>query len=162
MSINAINSSGSISNFNQISRIPSQVLDQDDFLKLVMAQMTAQDPLNPKKDTDFIAQMAQFSALEQSRSMQSDMSKLRSEQQVLQANSLLSRQVTLMDSDQQVIRGVVSAVHMLDGAPRLVVGGRDYDLSQVLTIMPQPTETAPIAHPAANQVQYAVNSNTLL
>jgi len=38
------------------TRLPAQVLTQNDFLQLVMAQMTNQDPLNPQKDTEFIAQ----------------------------------------------------------------------------------------------------------
>ena len=54
------------------SRVPIQTLGQNDFLKLLVTQMTSQDPLNPQKDTDFIAQMAQFSSLEQSKTMASD------------------------------------------------------------------------------------------
>lgn len=162
MSVDAVSSNKSatapVSNLGQVSRIPSQVLDQDDFLKLVMAQMTAQDPLNPKKDTDFIAQMAQFSALEQSRTMQSDMAQLRSEQQVLQANSLIGRQVTVLDDSKTILGGQVSAVHMLDGSPRLVVGGDDYSLSQVLTIQAPPAAT-PAAHPTSTYLpQYSTTT----
>ncbi len=44
---------------------PLQTLDQDAFLKLLVMQMTNQDPLSPVEDREFIAQMAQFTALEQ-------------------------------------------------------------------------------------------------
>jgi flagellar basal-body rod modification protein FlgD len=108
------------------SRIPIQVLNQDDFLQLFVAQMTSQDPLNPKADTDFAAQMAQFSALEQSRAMQNDMAKL-------QANSLIGRMVEFQEPDG-LIRGVVEAVLMDAGTPKLLVNGQVFDISAVRAI----------------------------
>ena len=47
------------------TRTPSPDLDRDAFLQLLIVQLQHQDPLNPMDDRDFIAQMAQFSALEQ-------------------------------------------------------------------------------------------------
>ncbi|MDR0273573.1 MAG: hypothetical protein LBI27_09690, partial [Clostridiales bacterium] len=47
------------------TREPRQELDKNAFLQLLITQLQYQDPLNPMDDRDFIAQMAQFSALEQ-------------------------------------------------------------------------------------------------
>jgi flagellar basal-body rod modification protein FlgD len=118
------------------SRIPIQTLGQADFLKLLVTQMTSQDPMNPQKDTDFIAQMAQFSALEQSKTMQVDIAGLRSQQQLLQASALLGQTVELQVNQDTMAAGVVSAVEIVAGTPRIVVAGTSYDLSQVLTITP--------------------------
>ena len=117
-------------------RVPIQTLGQNDFLKLLVTQMTSQDPLNPQKDTDFIAQMAQFSALEQSKMMQADIAKLRTDQQFLQATALLGQTVELQLSQDVTASGIVSAVQIDAGTPKIVVGGMPYDLSRVLTIAP--------------------------
>ncbi|HRY47456.1 MAG TPA: flagellar hook capping FlgD N-terminal domain-containing protein [Candidatus Paceibacterota bacterium] len=113
------------------SRIPQKTLGQDDFLKLLVAQMSNQDPMSPKNDTDFIAQMAQFSALEQSKSIQTDMSRL-------QATSLLGQQVELIQTDEEgeqtLIRGMVTAVQMEAGKPKIVVDGQSYELTTLQTV----------------------------
>jgi flagellar basal-body rod modification protein FlgD len=123
------------------SRIPVRTLGQDDFLKLLVAQLNAQDPMNPQRDTEFVAQMAQFSALEQTRTMQSDIAGLRSEQQILQANGLIGRTVALQGADGSVVTGVVNGLRLEKGAPRIVVNGETYALGQMLgvTVPPNPT-----------------------
>ncbi|MFH1701059.1 MAG: flagellar hook capping FlgD N-terminal domain-containing protein [Candidatus Zixiibacteriota bacterium] len=58
--------------FGQIAP-PSKDLGRDEFLKLLVAQLSHQDPLEPLKDEDFVAQLAQFSSLEQLENMNSNM-----------------------------------------------------------------------------------------
>src|SRR5438477_8684212 len=117
-------------------RVPIQTLGQNDFLKLLVTQMTSQDPLNPQKDTEFIAQMAQFSALEQSKTMEADIAQIRAQQQLLQANTLIGQTVQLETTSDLPITGVVSAVQVDGGTPSLIVDGQKYDLSQVRLIAP--------------------------
>jgi flagellar basal-body rod modification protein FlgD len=125
------------------SSTPSSTLTQNDFLKLLVAQMSAQDPLNPVSNTDFAAQMAQFSALQTSQATQSDMSLLQASQQVQQANGLIGRSVTLLAQDGTKPSGFVSGVQMVSGVPKIVVNGVLYDMSQVLSISAaQPTQTS--------------------
>ena len=108
-------------------RVPTRTLNQDDFLKLLVAQLSSQDPMNPKSDSEFVAQMAQFSALEQSRAMQSDMAQL-------QANDMLGRTVELKEEDGELVRGTVDAVHIDAGTPQIVVNGRIYELDSIRSI----------------------------
>ena len=111
------------------ARLPVQTLGQQDFLKLLIAQMTSQDPLNPKTDMEMIPQMVQFTALEQTKTMQADIA-------TLQANSLLGRTVEIQDGPQTKVTGKVSAVQMEEGTPKLVVNGRRFDLGQLSSITP--------------------------
>ena len=115
-------------------RVQKTTLGQDDFLKLLVAQMTSQDPLNPRSDTEFIAQMAQFTSLEQSKSMQADMA-------LLQANSLIGRSVQLLDNQGAQASGTVSGVIIDEGIPKIVVDGWAYGLSALLSIQPVATDS---------------------
>ena len=133
-SINPLASFGSYSPAQSL--LPTKSLGQDDFLRLLVTQMTSQDPLNPQKDTDFIAQMASFTSLEQTKSMGADIAQVRSDQQLLQANSLLGRTVTMQVDEATQTVGQVSAVQIEAGKPMVVVNGQSYDLSRLLTIVP--------------------------
>jgi flagellar basal-body rod modification protein FlgD len=122
--------------------ITKKALGQDEFLKLLVAQLSAQDPLNPQKDTDYIAQLAQFSSLEQTKSMQTDLASLKSYGQLTQAQSLLGQTVQLKTGDTTAVTGTVQAVQIVDGMPKLSVNGLLYDLGQVTAVaQPSPTTT---------------------
>jgi flagellar basal-body rod modification protein FlgD len=124
------------------TRTPVQTLGQDDFLKLLVAQMSQQDPMNPMKDSEFIAQMAQFSALEQAKTMQQDMSSLR-------ASSLLGETVEVADEaeDSDFRTGVVTAIKIEKGIPQLIVNGNKYLLSDVQSIQPPALNPVPFTTP---------------
>jgi flagellar basal-body rod modification protein FlgD len=126
------------------SRVPTQTLTQNDFLKLLIAQLSAQDPMNPVDDKEFIAQMAQFSTLQATTSMQQTITQMSSQQQFLQANALLGRDVALQDSQGAQITGTVSAIQVENGTPQIVVNGQAYDLNTLLTVsQPSATTTQP-------------------
>jgi flagellar basal-body rod modification protein FlgD len=66
MTTNGIDASLLLDNYKPPERkTGNQILGKDDFLKILLAQLQNQDPLNPMEDKDFIAQMATFSSLEQ-------------------------------------------------------------------------------------------------
>ncbi len=134
--IPATTSAGSTA--NTLDRIPVRTLGQNDFLKLLVTQMTSQDPMNPQKDTEFIAQMAQFSALEQSKTMQADIAQLRTQQEFMQASAMLGQAVGLQVDKETTAQGIVSAVQLEAGTPKLLVGGQTFSLSQVLSVARPP------------------------
>jgi flagellar basal-body rod modification protein FlgD len=122
-----------------------QTLNQADFLKLLVTQMTSQNPLNPQSDTAFAAQLAQFSALQQSQTMTGSM-------QSLQANSLIGQTVSVSSATNgaQGATGVVTGVDFSSGSPEIVVNGQPYSLSQLDSVLPaQTAATTPATTPAS-------------
>ena len=110
----------------------SQSLGRDDFLKLLVTQLSYQDPTAPMEDKEFIAQMAQFSSLEQMTNMASDFSKLAEIITGSEANSAIGKSVEIMEGDNTV-QGTVKAVTR-GGAPQILVNGNYYQWSQVTKI----------------------------
>jgi flagellar basal-body rod modification protein FlgD len=129
------------SSTSSVAASSNSTLNQADFLKLLVTQMTSQDPLNPESDTQFAAQLAQFSALQESTAMAGSMS-------VMQAASLIGSTVnvqSLTDSTQQTT-GMVTGVDISSGTPQLLVNGQLYGLSQILSI--SPTQIAAASTPS--------------
>ncbi|GHV95725.1 flagellar hook assembly protein FlgD [Spirochaetia bacterium] len=113
-------------------RKPQQNLGKDDFLKILITQLSYQDPTSPMEDKEFIAQMAQFSTLEQMTSMAADFSKLTSMLAGSEASSALGRSVELVDGERTV-QGVVKAMTRGE-SPQVLVNGANYDWKQVTRV----------------------------
>jgi len=105
------------------------VLDKNDFLKILITQLSHQDPTQPMDDKSFIAQMAQFSSLEQMTNMSEGLSKVASLVAKSQAVSLLGNAVDVANGGETV-SGIVDAVTGGD-FPQILVNGQYYDYSQV-------------------------------
>jgi flagellar basal-body rod modification protein FlgD len=110
-------------------------LGKQDFLKLLMAQMQNQDPLKPMDDTQMIAQMAQFSALEETQALRQVIQQSANSQVVAQAASLIGKYVQAMQADSTTVTGAVTSVRFesKDGAvtPLVQVGGQEIDYSTI-------------------------------
>ncbi|HAH60673.1 MAG TPA: flagellar hook assembly protein FlgD, partial [Treponema sp.] len=76
-------------------RKASQSLGKDDFLKLLLTQLSNQDPTSPMENTEFIAQMAQFSSLEQMTNMNSEFTKMAALFKTSEASSVIGKTVEL-------------------------------------------------------------------
>jgi len=108
---------------------PQQELGRDDFLRLLITQLSHQDPMNPMEDREFIAQMAQFSTLEQMTNMATDFARLTMMFTASEASSSLGRNVEIADGDR-VVQGVVRAVTRGD-VPQVMVNGMYFNWTQV-------------------------------
>lgn len=120
------------------TRQPQQSLGKDDFLKLLLTQLTYQDPTSPMEDKEFIAQMAQFSTLEQMTSISQDFAKLTAVLIGSEASTALGKNVELVDGET-LIQGTVQAVTR-DHTPQILVNGKFYNWEQVLKVFAEEKE----------------------
>ena len=105
-------------------RSPKKVLDQDDFLKLLITQFSTQDPLNPVTDTAFISQMAEFTALENAKETQVQISQMRQHNANQEAISMIGKSIEYTEGESEKIKiGTVSKVLIDLGSPKLVLAG---------------------------------------
>jgi flagellar basal-body rod modification protein FlgD len=111
---------------------PQQNLGKDDFLKILITQLSYQDPTAPMEDKEFIAQMAQFSTLDQMTSMASDFARLTELIAGSEASGALGKSVELTEGDR-TIQGTVKAVTR-GGIPQVLVNGVYYHWDQVTRV----------------------------
>ena len=111
-------------------------LGKDDFLQLLVTQLQHQDPLAPMEDKDFIAQMAQFTSLEQMKNMNNAV-------QITQATSYIGKQVTWADSQGTEQTGIVTAIRIVNSEPKVMIGAEAIELKKIMSVT-----DAPVALPA--------------
>lgn len=114
-------------------RVASRELGKDDFLKLLMAQMTNQDPTSPMENTEFIAQMAQFTSLEQMTNMSQNFEKMASMINSSEAQSMIGRSVQIDLGAEQTTTGVVEAATR-GASPQVQVNGMFYDMNKIKAV----------------------------
>lgn len=110
----------------------SSDLGKDEFLKLLVCQLQNQDPLNPRDDTQFISQLAQFSSLEQMTNMNSTLTNT-------SAYELVGKEVIVQTKDSMgqisETRGVVDYVEMENGDAKLSINGKKFDMEDLVKVM---------------------------
>ena len=125
---------------DKLERVPMKTLGQDEFLGLLVTQMRNQDPMKPVSDTEFIAQMAQFSSLEQTKAMSSDIAQLRQSNAFTQATALMDKQVHLLSGESTFTKGIVTDLTVKDGEGSLIGNGKAYELGQGVSVNSEETE----------------------
>ena len=100
-------------------------MGKDAFLKLFVAQLQHQDPMNPMNDSEFMGQMASFSTLEQVSNLAAANERVASNLTSSSAIGLIGRTVSYVDENDQIHTGKVDKVTTAGGVPKLTVDGVD-------------------------------------
>ena len=109
-------------------------MGKDDFMQLLIAQLKNQDPMKPMEDKEFITQLAQFSSLEAMDKLTDQMEDLTGSQMLVQAATLIGKQVSAKLETGEVVTGTISQVKMISGQPTAVVNGKEINTSLITQI----------------------------
>jgi flagellar basal-body rod modification protein FlgD len=128
-------------------------LDKDAFMRLLATQMRHQDPLAPTDNSQMIAQLAQFSSLEQMQEVNANIVGLAVLQQsnallqqLTSSSALIGREVKYVDPETEAEQwGTVASVRIKDGIAQLQIGGTDVPLANVLEVGAPPASEEPNA-----------------
>jgi len=139
MNVNALSSSDPSTSTQTLAQ--SQ-LDKASFMTLLVTQLKNQDPLSPTDNQAFIAQLAQFSSLEEMQKLNDNILGLAVLQQsnalmdqLTQASGLIGRDVKYVDPDTNTeTSGTVGSVKLKDGTAVLSIGGKDIPLGNVTEV----------------------------
>lgn len=115
---------------------PSKTLDKDTFLKLLVAQLSNQDPSSPMDTSDMMAQTTQLSMMESLSEIQASSREQFGLQMRMAAADLVGQQVTWKDADGKTQSGVVSGVDYSASIPTLTVGQTQLPLDSVASVTP--------------------------
>lgn len=118
MAVNLIG--GVTSGASQTFNLQSRGIGQEDFFKILVTQLSYQDPMKPMDNQQFLAQIAQFTGLEQTRQMNDRIDTLLSIQSVTQSIGLIGRTVEVFTQSGPVL-GTVTTLNFEAGQPFLTV-----------------------------------------
>jgi len=126
---------------NNQTSTPSQVqnksmkLHPEDFIKMMITQLQNQDPLQPAKNEELLAQMSQIGQLESSTELQDSLKTLVLQNNLSSSGNLIGKMVQGQDERGTPIKGMVNSVRVVDGAVSLELdNGKSLSLSNVTGI----------------------------
>ena len=108
----------------------STILGRDDFLRLLLAQLKNQDPLNSLSTEEFTSQLVQFSTLDTVLQQSESINQLLNKVLRIEAMSFLGKKVRVGDKI-----GVVSKITFENGLPKIWIDGASYDISSVSEVI---------------------------
>jgi flagellar basal-body rod modification protein FlgD len=128
-----------ISTVSAAPQAASKALGLQDFLKILLTQLQYQDPLKPMDNQEFMAQMAQFTSLEQTQQLNDKMTTLISNQAALQSIGLIGRNVEFTATSGVSLQGQVTSLSLAGDSPAMTVTQSDgttvqVDLGQITAV----------------------------
>lgn len=133
-SLNPTTAAAVAANANVDKTATDNGLGKDAFLKLLVAQLKYQNPMNPTDSTQFIAQTAQFTMVEKLTQLAETVSQNAAIERLAGATNLIGRKVTYLDANGTSQTGVVTGTQANNGNPSLEIGDAHVGLGSVLSV----------------------------
>lgn len=115
----------SIGNAQNNTALQRAGIDQEDFLQVLLAQLSYQDPLEPVDNSEFISQFAQLTTLTQTQSSNDKLDSLLTIQSVNQAVQLIGKTVEIDASGTDVVGEVTTVNFSSEGVPEMTIQSTD-------------------------------------
>ncbi len=129
--VNGSNGSNALSSaLSSVTGSSGQFVSENTFLTLLITQLKNQDPMNPQDSSQFVAQLASFSSLEQMTAMNTSMNNVLDNS----ATSLIGQNVTLLNSSGNLVQGTVTGIVYFANTPAVQVNGVNYPLSDIQNV----------------------------
>ena len=109
----------------------------DDFLKLMIAELQNQDPLNPMDNTKILQQFSQIREIESNQRLTDTLESVLLGQNVATASNLLELTIVALSDEGEQVTGRVDRVSIEDGVAKLHVGEHAIDLKNIAEILPE-------------------------
>ncbi|ODS30467.1 MAG: flagellar hook assembly protein [Candidatus Scalindua rubra] len=119
----------------EVSNISSSAVNKEDFLRLFVAQLKNQSPLDPLKGHEFIAQLAQFSSVEQLTNLNASFADTFKFQQLLGGGDLIGKKATYLDTASGGIsEGVIDGATIDDDSISVIIQNKEIPISNITGI----------------------------
>lgn len=136
MQVNGISSINQIStnSTTNVSRTNSNAFDSSQFMEILMAQLTHQNPLEPMNNAEMMSQFSQLNSLQELRDIHTAVDKLSASNQVIYLASLIGKTVKVNRPDGNVLEGVVEEVITEKDNPQLRIGTEKVSVNDVIEV----------------------------
>lgn len=142
MATTGVSSTGSTNSTDTYNTNPTGTnafdsLNLDTFIKLMVAELQNQDPLNPMDNSEILQQVSQIRSIQSNQKLTDTLSAVLLGQNVSTGSSLIGRTIAGLNQDSKPITGQVDSVSIADGKTLLHVGQDEVELKNVSELMPQ-------------------------
>jgi flagellar basal-body rod modification protein FlgD len=134
MTVSSTSSSGAVASNATQSSGYANLVDGEQLMKLLLAQLRNQNPLDPMQDKDMMGQLAQINSLQELQKINNVLQTMSASAQLADAAGLIGKTVQFANADGEVEQGAVTGVSMVKGQIMLALGERQIPLAAVINV----------------------------
>ncbi len=136
MQVNSVTSASQVSanSTTKAAQTTANKMDSDQFMQILLAQLTHQNPLEPMDNAEMMNQFSQLNSLQELRQIHTDMDNVSASNQVMYLASLIGKHIKANRPDGKVVEGVVDGVITEKDNPQVRIGTEEIPLDEVIEV----------------------------